>query len=589
MAEGALNQMNPMAAIAGGGNDLQAQMFQQMLDTSKKKQSYLEQQQEAYNADMEKYAQMVQQSQQPDSREAQMWGSMAGAASSVAPTWGNIGAMLGKTGEAYGNFQAADQQLNLKNQSDLTKLRQNEVRALESKDQQAAMLRAMAGKAQNPTIKVVDGKLVKYDPVTGGTEVLSGSQDQIKSKLFQTFYNKAVANEMENPEAYAQQQVEKTLGQFGGTTVTGKSNGIPGARSSAPQLVEQPPQNTNPVGAKSWPEINSSVQASQPQKDTDAGKIMIAEEGGTPASANARLAELDKAVEEAKGDAKGILIGERNRLRTGMGQGQATAQLSSQDQELAARLIARINANPEAAGNDVPRLQQILGKYQDGAQPQPAPVAQPASQAAPALTYVDKQKRKEEESYGAGVGKHMADTTIDLQKTGAAAQSLIGDLNTLESLYKEHGDKIPEGALGPVLNTMKSGLTTFGVDVKGQGAADMVNAIATKQALKARTADGENMLPGAMSNYEDRLLQSMSPGMLMTQDGRLLAIQVAKAQMQMRVDLATAARAYRKEHKRLDEGWFDVAADIGAKNPFLDEKRVRALEAYSKSLNKGAK
>ena len=302
MAEGALNQMNPMAAIAGGGNDLQSHMFQQMLDTSKK-QSYLEQQQEAYNADMEKYAQMVQQSQQPGANEAQMWGSMAGAASSVAPTWGNIGAMLGRTGQAYGNQQALEQQMNLKNQADLTKTRQAEVRALEGKDQQAAMIKALYGGkgAGAPVVKVVDGKLIKYDPLTNSTEVLSGSQDQVKKDLFKTFYNAAVKNEMADPEGYAQAQVEKTLGQFGGTTVAGRSNAIPGVRSAQPE--EQPLG----IGQRQGPE----------------GSVDIA--------------------------------------------GSLADQLSPQDAALASRLITRINANPSAAANDTKRLEEILVKYQGGA------------------------------------------------------------------------------------------------------------------------------------------------------------------------------------------------------------------------------
>ena len=59
-------QTSPLAAMAGGGNPQQIQMFQHLLEAGQKKQSYLEQQQAAYNADMEKYAGMVAQSQQPD-------------------------------------------------------------------------------------------------------------------------------------------------------------------------------------------------------------------------------------------------------------------------------------------------------------------------------------------------------------------------------------------------------------------------------------------------------------------------------------------------------------------------------------------
>lgn len=300
--QGGLNQINPAAAVAGGGNAQQTQMFQELMDVGKRRQSYLEQQQAAYNTDMEKYAQMVQQSQQPDANEAQMWGSMAGAAASVAPTWGNIGTMLGRTGQAYGNQQALEQQMNIKNQAELTKTRQAELRALESKDQNTQLIKAMYGgnKGMNPTIKVVDGKMIKYDPLTGTTEVLSGSQDQIKKDLFKTFYNAAVKNEMADPEAYAQQQVEKTLSQFGGTTVTGKSNAVPGTRSVQ---EEELPLG---IGNRQGPE----------------GSVDIA--------------------------------------------GPLADQLSPQDAALASRLITRINANPAAAANDTKRLEEILSKYQSG-------------------------------------------------------------------------------------------------------------------------------------------------------------------------------------------------------------------------------
>jgi len=65
---GALSQMNsPAEAMvpgASGGNSMVSDMFRNMLDSSQQKQSYLERQQKAYNDEMEKYAQMVEQSQQ---------------------------------------------------------------------------------------------------------------------------------------------------------------------------------------------------------------------------------------------------------------------------------------------------------------------------------------------------------------------------------------------------------------------------------------------------------------------------------------------------------------------------------------------
>ena len=191
---------------------------------------------------------------------------------------------------------------------------------MEGKDQNAQLIKAMYGgnKGANPTIKVVDGKMIKYDPLTGTTEVLSGSQDQIKKDLFKTFYNAAVKNEMGDPEGYAAAQVEKTLGQFGGTTVTGRANAIPGVRSA--QEEEQPLG----IGQRQGPE----------------GTVDVA--------------------------------------------GPLADQLSPQDAALASRLITRINANPAAAANDTKRLEEILSKYQGGAQ-------QPSSAS---LGYLDKAKKE---------------------------------------------------------------------------------------------------------------------------------------------------------------------------------------------------
>ena len=245
---GPLTQTNPMVEQAAGGNASVQELLQNMLQQGQQRQGYLEQQQAAYNRDMERYAQMVEQSRKPENNEAAMWGSMAQAAAKVRPEVGNLGQMLGAIGGAYGGFQDQQQQMNLKQQADLTKLRQAEVRALESKDQNAAMLRALTGGSKSgmsPVVKVVDGKLVKYDPLTNSTEVLTGSQDQIKKNLFTTFFNAGVKNEMANPEEYARQQTEKALAQFGGTTVKGETNAIPGVRSAGQDIVTDDAEKPN--------------------------------------------------------------------------------------------------------------------------------------------------------------------------------------------------------------------------------------------------------------------------------------------------------------------------------------------------------
>jgi hypothetical protein len=164
------------------------------LAQAEKKQSYLEKVQDAYNRDMNQYAQMVEQSRQPEASEAGRWGSIAQGFSSVAPTWGNTGAMLGKGGAEYGKFVDQTQQQDLKNQGDLTKTRQAEVRALESKDQSAAMMKQLYGqnKGFEPR-KNSDGTTTVYDKNTGLPVGTYGPQDIGKlTQLTQTLAKAAV-------------------------------------------------------------------------------------------------------------------------------------------------------------------------------------------------------------------------------------------------------------------------------------------------------------------------------------------------------------------------------------------------------------
>lgn len=452
--QGALAQLagadNSMVKTAADGNPLVSEMLSNMFAQGKQRQNYLEQQQGAYNNEMQKYAEMVANSQRPEEQDASMWGSMAEAAASVAPTWGNLGAMIGLVGAAYGKNQDARRQQDIRNQEALTKLRQSELRSLEARDQNAAMIRALSGgnKGMSPTIKVVDGKMIKYDPVSGTTEVLSGSQDQVRKSLFTTFYNAAVKNEIPNPEDYAEQQTQRTLSGFN-TTVTGKDNAIPGTQSTQPVSVSE----------------------------------------------------------------------------------NVSSMLSKQDQALAERLLARINANPAAAERDTATLEKILSRYN---QPQ-APAQQVQS-----LSYIDKPRRKMEEATGAVAGKALGEEQSDLNTAAASSSQMIGQLDLLKKLYLT--PNMPEGQLGAELQNVRSGLKSIGIDVGEEvGAADLASAIAGKMALLTRTADGKNLMPGAMSDFEQKILRGLVPGLEGTAEGRAALIDVMKAMAQSRIRFAEEA------------------------------------------------
>jgi len=499
MNPGALSQVaSPAEAMVPGassGIPAIGDMFKTLLAGSQQRQGYLEQQQAAYNRDMEKYAQMVEQSRAPENNEASMWGGMAEAASNVAPTWGNTGAMLGRIGGAYGKNQELQQQTDLKNQGSLTKMRQDEVRALESKDQTAALIRGMTGanKAGSPTIKVVDGKLVaaKLDPITGQitTEVLTGSQEQLKSRLYQNFYNKAVSAELANPEDYAQRQTEKTLAQFGGTTIKGESNDIPGVKSSVEPTI---------------PSIKITP-ATQAIRDEEAGRVRKGEIAGT-------LPNWPTLPPETK--------------------------LTPEDAATVTRLQSRIKANPDASENDAKTLQSILSKYEKS----------PTQSGAPSLTYKDKPKRAMEEETGKMAGKALGEEQQNLNIASESSNQLYGQLDLLKKLYQT--PNMPEGQLAKELQTIRSGLKTAGIDVGPEvGAADLVSSISGKMALLTRTADGKNLMPGAMSDFEQKILRTLVPGLEGTAEGRTALIDIMQNMAKSRMRFAEEANKMSNENR----------------------------------------
>lgn len=502
---GALSQVaNPaegMIPSASGGNDLVSQMMKDMLDQNKRKDTYLQQQQAAYNRDLEQYAQMVEQSRRPENNEAMKWGSMSQAASEVAPVYGNLGAMIGRMGGAYAKNMEREQQSDLQNQEELTKLRQAEVRALEAKDQNAALVRAMrgAGNMGADVVKVVDGKLVRYDRSTGEVEVLTGSQDQIKARLLKTFYEKRVAQEDKNALANAQLDVEEAMRGLGGTSVKGVTNNIPGVVSS----------------------IGGSTQTVPRMESIGAG----AEGEGT--------------------------VGIQDSL---------AQMLSPEDRAIAQRLVTRINANPSSAANDTRTLQSLISKYDErNRQPSTVSIAK-----APPLEFIDKPKRKLEEATGEVAGKALGNEHEQLKVAAESSSQLFSQLDLLKKLYAT--PNMPEGELANGIQQVRSGLKSIGIDVGEEvGAANLASSISGKMALLTRTAEGKNLMPGAMSDFEQKILRNLVPSLEQTAEGRVALIDIMQA-------MAKARMRFSEEANKM------AIANRGILPPEWDARKVRLMK-----------
>lgn len=102
------------------------------------------------------------------------------------------------------------------------------------------------------------------------------------------------------------------------------------------RLQAQQPVQTGQPAANSW-QVPPATQAA---RDANAGQLIIQEYGSLD-SAKGALADLDRTLKSAKGDAKGMLTGERNRLAAGI------ASLEGKPKQEAAQSFASM---PDPAG-----------------------------------------------------------------------------------------------------------------------------------------------------------------------------------------------------------------------------------------------
>ena len=204
---------------------------------------------------------------------------------------------------------------------------------------------------------------------------------------------------------------------------------------------------------------------------------------------------------------------------------------------------------------------QIKNGEADGTQkpwPTMPPEVKAPPPAKPGLSPVDTRGQARAGAYGDSEGKGLFKEREDMTALYGANDKLINQLNMLEHLYQN--PDIPEGELGPQIQGLRSGLKSLGIDVsESTGLGDIARAISTNLALGMKNADGHNMLPGAMSNYEDQLLQKMSPTLSMTQQGRLGMIafmkEVAAANMRLASEATKMARNNTVEKDALPPEW----------------------------------
>jgi hypothetical protein len=168
----------------------------------------------------------------------------------------------------------------------------------------------------------------------------------------------------------------------------------------------------------------------------------------------------------------------------------------------------------------------------------------------------DKRAEQYRQAYGGEEGKALFKERENLNTLFGTNAGMVNQLNLLENLYTN--PNLPEGELGPLLQRIRSGLQSVGVDVgDSTGPADLANAVAQKMVLAQRTSDGTNLLPGAVSNFEVQLLQSMGPTLSLTNEGRQALVRFMKEIALSNQRIAEEGTAFASQNNdMLTPGWY---------------------------------
>lgn len=330
-------------------------------------------------------------------------------------------------------------------------------------------LKGLAGGKQglSPTVKMDrDGNMVVFDPLSQSTRVVHSSQRGEYQRIWSKAYEKAVAEEMPDPERYAHEQALSVLQR-------GPKAGLPEGGSGA-----------------GTPAVSPSWLSSQPP-DTRA-KLNFP--GETPYQIKSKI----------------------DRIQDPQARAEAQAAFDRQ------------------FGSETP----------------------------PSIEYRDRRQQAQDSGYGAEEGKGLYEEKSNLTTLHSANSKLISQLNLLESVYGR-GD-LPEGEVAPMLQSFRSNLKGLGIEVDPSvGLTDMANAIATGLSLGLKNADGKNLMPGAISNFENQKLDKMGPALQLTQEGRMALIKFMKAGAAANLRLAQeAAKMAAENGDRLPASWAKRKARI---------------------------
>jgi len=161
--------------------------------------------------------------------------------------------------------------------------------------------------------------------------------------------------------------------------------------------------------------------------------------------------------------------------------------------------------------------------------------------------------KAEDDAYATEQKKLKAKTEDDRYNTAQAAIPAADEqLATIKELRRAiQNPDVTFGGLGNAAASAKNIASSLGMDVAGLTDTQIIQRLATKMQL----SQGK-LLPGAISNYEDKLLGlANGVGVDKTREANLAALDAQEAIFNHQKALALEAQKYKATHGALDQGW----------------------------------
>lgn len=184
---------------------------------------------------------------------------------------------------------------------------------------------------------------------------------------------------------------------------------------------------------------------------------------------------------------------------------------------------------------------------------------------------------REESEEAKVVGRAYGELFVSTQDAARAARTQNAQLDELQGAFAD----LYTGPGGESVQAVRRFLGLFDESLaEDAGRAEAGRALSSRMALEFRNPSGGAGMPGAMSDKDREFLQSMVPGLGNTEAGRRLMVDVYRRLNRRKIDVAEAARQYRSENGRLDEGFYTFLGQrFGNRDLFDDEMRERQANA----------